>query len=144
MHLIAPEIRSDKCGDGKFGSRRGSRKHRGVDILCKGGSTIIAIVAGIVTKSRGIVYTDSNYHTYVEIQDIFGRYLRYMYVAGRVKRGSVVKEGQVIGISQSLQNRYKNKGMDDHIHLELIVNGTRVDPVKGLEMVLTTRKGRGK
>ena len=53
------EIRGhDKHGSGHYGASRGYRNHKGVDPVCVGGTIIRSPVDGVVTRCKGVVYSD--------------------------------------------------------------------------------------
>jgi|SRR3990167_2542777 len=121
-----PVRQSDKYGDGKYLASRGDRKHNGVDFACYPGTSILSNCNGLVTKI-GYPYASDPSYKYVEIKDASGYSLRYFYLNPFVNKDDEVKEGQVIGTVQSLQNRYP--GITGHCHLEIKdEQGKFIDP----------------
>ena len=101
---------------------RAMREHHGVDYLIPEGTAVFATADGIVqslsekntTHGKAITIDHGNgYQTsYSHLLDI------------RVKKGDKVKRGDIIAMSG-------NSGLSfaPHLHYEVILNGTRVDPV---------------
>lgn len=128
--LIFQEKRiSDKFGSGHFGASRGSRKHVGQDLIIEDEENVFSPIDGKVTK-LGYCYNDDLSFRYVEITN--SKFvIRVLYVDPLVDVGDWVKSGDYIGYAQSLQGRYK--GITDHIHVEIKVNGKYVDPALYLD-----------
>lgn len=128
MHIHTLEQRKcDKQGCGHWGASRGSRKHRGVDLVCDVGDYINSPVNGVVTKI-GFPYGDSNKHhiRYIEIENSEYKF-RVFYVDPAVAKGETVTTKTVIGVSQELGCFYN--GITEHIHLEIKdKHGNYVDP----------------
>jgi murein DD-endopeptidase MepM/ murein hydrolase activator NlpD len=117
----------DRFGDGEFGSSRdgGSRRHEGVDYVARPGQDVTAPISGYVTKI-GRAYENDRRLTFVEITNpALGYVARAFYVAPEVHEGDAVQLGQPIGLAENLQRRYR--GITDHVHLELIRDGRRID-----------------
>jgi murein DD-endopeptidase MepM/ murein hydrolase activator NlpD len=128
--MILPAIRgSDLHGKGYFGASRagGSRPHNGVDFVYAPGDTVAAFLSGTVSK-LGYPYADKLEYRYVEVRRTNGDRVRYFYVDPSVKVGDLVKAGEPIGKCQALPYA----GIIDHVHVECIVGGAHVDPVKYL------------
>lgn len=124
----------DGHGCGHYGAPRGGRKHRGIDLVCEGGTLIQSCCGGVVTRRRGVVYSDpkkSDWH-YVEITDKDGIHCRYMYVQHwDIEIGLKVKKGDVIGVAQGIETLYK--GITPHIHFEVRRNKrVYLDPIEYL------------
>ena len=139
LKAILPARECDDYGCGHFGAPRGSRKHEGRDIACYPGTLILPFEGGIVTK-LGHPYSDNprteynelNYR-YVEIQSDDGkRRWRYFYIEPSVKKGDKIYAYNPIGVVQDLRIVYGNKNgkkeIVNHVHVELILNGVKVDP----------------
>lgn len=116
---------SDKYGSGNFGAPRGNHPHNGVDYICPPDSQVQSPVDGIVTK-LGYPYGDDLSFRYVEITDKQQRKHRFFYVEPSVLEGWHIAVNDIIGMSQSLQKRYPE--ITDHIHYEVMINGSYVDP----------------
>jgi len=117
MRVICPVRQSDQHGAGYFGAPRGDRKHNGIDYACAPGSLVLACEGGNITK-LGYPYGDDLSYRYVEITDDQGCRARYFYVEPMVAEGERVSAGAVIGLSQSLDRRYR--GITEHVHFEVI------------------------
>jgi len=104
----------------KFGPR-GGRMHQGLDISGAHGAPIYAADSGtVVTVSHG-----SGYGNYVVISHGNGITTLYSHNSSNaVSVGQSVSKGQVIGYIGSTGN-----ATGPHVHFEVSVNGTRVDPL---------------
>lgn len=101
-----------------------SRPHTGVDWAHKVGTPIIAAGNGTVIKSEW----DSGYGRRVELQHTNGYVTAYSHMSSFAKGiapGRRVQQGQVIGY-------VGNSGLSTgpHLHYEVIINGSFVDPLK--------------
>ena len=121
------EVRAhDDFGFGHFGASRdgGARHHEGVDYVGFAGQDVVAPIAGQVTR-MGYAYSDGG-HKYVEITNSqTGYQARVFYVDATVAIGDELQLGQKIGSLKTLQVRYP--GITDHVHLEVMKSGARVD-----------------
>ena len=100
----------------------GSTYHRGIDIGAPSGTLIHAAAEGTITISA--------YHTamgnYVEIDHGDGLKTRYEHMSRRLcSVGDTVYAGSVIGRVGSTGN-----STGSHLHFEVWVNGTRIDPMQ--------------
>jgi len=103
-----------------FGMRNG-RMHQGIDIGAPHGTPILAADSGTVITSR----YGGAYGNYVVISHGNGITTLYSHNSSNaVKVGDYVSRGQVVGYVGSTGNATGN-----HIHFEVSVNGTRVDPM---------------
>lgn len=123
---------TDGWGSGAFNASRGNRRHKGIDFLCYPFICIHSHIAGKVTK-LGICYADDHSYRYVEITDASGLRHRTFYLYPGVKLHSKVNAGDVIGTSQDIQRRYRDrdvcKVMSQHIHYEVLdTNGNPLNP----------------
>jgi murein DD-endopeptidase MepM/ murein hydrolase activator NlpD len=115
MKAILPIRGDDKFGAGFYRAPRGDHTHKGVDFCCSPGSKILAIKGGVITK-LGYCYSDDLSFRYVEIMSSDGLYARYLYVEPSLRVGDHVMMGDILGHSQSLDERYK--GITEHVHFE--------------------------
>lgn len=117
----------DAWGDGAFGSSRdgGERKHNGVDIVTVDGEEFRSLGSGTITK-LGYPYKGNYIYRYVQVTSKDGSVWRYFYVNPSVELGLKIIKGQILGKTQSLEDRYK--GITPHVHFEIMVNGKYVDP----------------
>lgn len=110
-----------------FGPRRAptagaSRLHKGLDISNRIGTPISAPARGAVTFSG----SDGAYGISVRIDHGNGIVTRYAHMQKTlVKVGDYVQRGDVIG---ALGNSGRSTG--PHLHYEVIINGTPVDPMR--------------
>lgn len=132
--MIIPPIREqDNHGSGAYGSSRGSRKHRGIDLACYPESVILSDRDGHVSKI-GYPYPPNGnraHYRYVEITTEDGYRVRYFYVKPLVEKGAQINNRNIIGLSQTLQPIYP--GITDHIHVEVIKDGEHINPSDYLE-----------
>lgn len=106
------------------------RVHNGVDFSGSAGNDVVAVADGKITK----VYDDSFWGTIVEIDHGNGMTARYC----GVRKGSTPAEGAEVKIREkigSLGHIPVEIGEEDHLHLEVTVDGEIVDPLKALNKV---------
>jgi len=119
---------SDGFGSGHFGAFRGSRTHKGVDLLADSGEVIESPVTGTVTK-LGYPYGNDLSYRYVQITA--GDYdFRVFYVDPSVRVGQEVAADTAIGLAQDLGRRYP--GIPNHVHFEIKKDGAYLDPTPTL------------
>lgn len=95
--------------------------HNGVDISLAEGTPVAAGLTGKVTTST---YNDS-YGNYVVIEDQDGYEIRYAHLSSRsVSTGQQIEKGEEIGKVGSTGN-----STGPHLHLELLHNGERLNPL---------------
>ncbi len=130
----APVRGTDRWGSGHYGASRGDHKHRGIDFACYPESEVLSIAEGYVSK-LGFPYNPDDEKKggfrYVEVTDRLGYRLRYFYVDPLVVMGQSISRGQILGVSQSLQNPYP--GITDHVHFEVKNISGYTSPVEYLE-----------
>ena len=108
-----------------FGSRinpvTGKRhRHTGVDIPGDPGEDVLAVAAGLVTRSERV----NGYGNLVEIRHADGYTTRYAHnQANLVKEGDRVEKGQVIAFLGS-----SGRTTGPHVHFEVRRDGEPVDP----------------
>lgn len=96
--------------------------HEGIDIADDYGTPIVATASGVVTFAG---YTDGGYGNLVEIDHGNGFVTRYGHNSAVVVTvGMTVKQGQMIAAMGST-----GKSTGAHVHYEVRVNGTPVDPM---------------
>lgn len=122
LHVTATaKIRGhDIHGNGEYGAPRGSRTHKGIDLVCEGGTMIMSACDGVVTRTRGIVYSDpaKSFWHYIEVMDRNGVQNRYFYVEQwEIQPGQHVMKGEPIGVAQGIEGQYP--GITPHIHYEV-------------------------
>ena len=111
----------------KFGIRphplyKELRQHSGIDIAVPYGAKIVAADTGTVITST----YDSSYGNYVVISHGNGKTTLYAHLSSRsVSKGQTVTQGQTIGLCGST-----GVSTGPHLHFEISVSGSRVDPLK--------------
>lgn len=106
-----------------FGKRKspggiGSTNHKGTDWATPVGTPTVAIADGKVTTSK---YSASGGHILI-IQHSPGLETWYMHLNERIKVGSNVKQGQVVGATGNTGN-----STGPHLHFEIRINGVAVN-----------------
>jgi len=119
MKIINPTglgLREDSGGSGRFGSPRGQRKHKGIDLLCEPGQVVLAPTFGRIV--RAFPYADDT--KYVGCRIFNDQYMSklFYFVPYEDLIMDDVQAGQEIGIAQDISQKYGG-GMRAHIHLEL-------------------------
>ncbi|SCM78525.1 Peptidase, M23/M37 family protein [uncultured Pleomorphomonas sp.] len=101
-----------------------TRMHTGVDWAAPRGTPIMAAGDGIVTYARW----KNGYGNYIEVQHTNGYASAYAHQTGfakGIKEGVRVRQGQVIGYVGTT-----GLSTGPHLHYEVHVNGTPVDPLR--------------
>ncbi|OCK44390.1 hypothetical protein BA195_06850 [Tenacibaculum soleae] len=147
MHLPLKKIidrGNDPTGFGHFGAKRGTRKHKGHDIISVPGESVVSMIDGVVTKI-GYAYKNALQFRYVEVtNDTYRVWLMYLEHAN-LKVGQTVCAGQRVGYAMDIAKYHnakrakKNKllkkserkklvKMINHLHVQIWKNGKLVDP----------------
>jgi murein DD-endopeptidase MepM/ murein hydrolase activator NlpD len=125
---------NDPTGHGYYGAKRGSRKHKGVDLVGDPNDCVYSPIHGTVTRV-GKVYSNTNKFDLVEISnDMYRIKLMYVKLEG-AKVGQRVFEKDIIGKLQDVAG-YWNPMMLNHLHFEVYKNGMLTDG----EPLLTCRQ----
>ncbi|KAL6095379.1 lect2 [Pungitius sinensis] len=108
---------SDSWGQGHYGARRGTREHKGLDIVCNDGSTVYAPF-DVTLQGRVTVYTDANKAAINSGVNLRGEGLcfKLFYVQPDRVSGSV-RKGQRIGVMMPMQTVYR--GITSHVHVQM-------------------------
>lgn len=117
---------AEPTGNGWYGAKRGSKKHKGLDIKAKEGEPILSPISGVFVRT-GTVYTFTRrFQLAVVANEEYEVKIMYLTPqAGLV--GRAIREGDVIGYSQDVA-RYWGGGMINHIHVEVRKYGLLTDP----------------
>ena len=120
-------IRQDNYGNGLFASERsGNRMHKGIDLLSKVGTPVLAAKSGRVlaaTQNRGM-------GKYVIIQHKHNIISIYGHLSEiSVRKFDYVSQGQIIGKVGKTGNA-GNRNMLSHLHFEIRKNGVPQDPLQ--------------
>lgn len=116
---------SSGYGRRKSPTKGASSYHRGVDWATPTGTAVFASCGGTVTKAGW----GGGYGYVVYITHADGRQTRYAHLSKvLVKSGQTVSQGQRIALSG-------NTGISSgpHVHFEILINGSQVNPLKYLE-----------
>jgi len=110
----------------KFGVNRGNgRIHLGLDIGAAHGVNVVAADSGTVVAAT---YNEGGLGYYVAISHGNGMTTYYGHMSSyTVSKGDYVSKGQLVGYNGSTGN-----ATCPHLHFEVYVNGTRVDPLTKL------------
>jgi hypothetical protein len=124
-------IRNDAGGQGYYGASRGNRKHYGIDFQSVDGQDIVSPVSGIAINSSFINGKGITIPTVVIIPfnvNIGFDKLELLYVGPIGGGWRTVKAGDVIGQSVNLQSLGYPPNVGAHVHLQMRLNGTWIDP----------------
>ncbi len=102
-------------------------RHTGIDIACGMGLNVYAAEEGAVEKAW---FNSGGYGNHIVLKHSDGSKTLYAHLkAGGilVSTGEYVKKGQVIGLMGST-----GRSTGAHLHFEIIINGTRVNPFNWL------------
>lgn len=109
---------------------RTRRKHPGVDYSIAIGTKVYATGDGIISR---VETRFSGYGKQIEIDHGFGFKTKYAHLNGfEVRKGQKVKRGELIGYSGST-----GKSTGPHLHYEVMVNGTKTNPIHYMSKDLT-------
>nr|XP_019968721.1 PREDICTED: leukocyte cell-derived chemotaxin-2-like [Paralichthys olivaceus] len=107
----------DSWGHGHYGARRGTREHKGLDIVCSDGSIVYAPF-DVTLEGRLTVYTDTKKAAINNGINLRGEGLcfKLFYVNPDRTLGSV-RKGQRIGTMMPMQSVYP--GITSHVHVQM-------------------------
>ena len=96
--------------------------HSGIDVPAPKGVKILSAKSGVVITSA---YNKGGYGNYVVVSHGDGNTTLYAHMNSRaVKEGATVKQGDVLGYVGTT-----GRSTGNHLHYEIRVNNTRIDPV---------------
>ncbi|KAM4621491.1 leukocyte cell-derived chemotaxin-2-like [Polymixia lowei] len=116
---------SDRWGQGRYGAPRGSRVHRGLDIVCSDGATVYAPF-DVTLNGKLTVYTDPKKEAINSGINLSGQGLCFKLFYVKPDRTSGrVRKGERIGTMLPMQSVYP--GITSHVHVQMC---DRSDPTK--------------
>lgn len=117
-----------------FGApRSGGRKHKGRDIIGTPGMKFVAALPGKVTEVFEVAdIPGGGVSQGITVQHANNIKTRYLHVTPSVKQGDQVKAGQKLGVI----TKTDSISSAPHLHFEMIINGTHVDPDKAGNSIL--------
>ena len=122
-HLTTSNI--DRFTSSPFGPRSGGY-HYGIDLIgAKVGDPVRSMLRGTVVTAK----FDASAGNFVRVDHGRGVHTRYLHMDSfSVRAGQTVTEGQIVGT-------YGNTGQSTrpHLHLDVEISGTRVDPAPYLK-----------
>ncbi len=105
-----------------------SRMHRGIDFAAKTGTPIYSVAVGVIS----FVGRKGGYGNAVEVDHGNGLVSRYGHLSEfKIEIGALVKKGDLIALAGST-----GRSTGPHLHLEILQNGTQIDPSKYLSQFL--------
>lgn len=110
------DIRSDSGGCGRFGSKRGKRKHEGTDFLCEPEQVVRAVIQGRLV--RAFPYANDLSYTGCRIWGKEWMAKMFYFKPYEHLINESVLAGEVIGIAQDISQKYGCE-MKPHIHVGL-------------------------
>lgn len=125
---VTPPTYIKPISNGRFSSGfkfRWGRMHKGVDWSCPIGTAVKASSAGTVVQAGW----SSGYGYCITLSHPDGKKTRYAHLKKiLVSNGQTVKQGEKIALSGNT-----GRSTGPHLHFEIIVNGSQVDPLKYIE-----------
>ena len=113
-----------------------ANNHTGVDVAAAGGTNILSAKSGVVITST----YNSSYGNYVVVSHGNGQTTLYAHMRKRlVSEGQSVKQGDVLGLVGTTGSSTGN-----HLHYEIRINGSRVDPLNYYKGSTFTLRANGK
>ncbi|XP_078100873.1 leukocyte cell-derived chemotaxin-2-like [Sander vitreus] len=108
---------SDRHGQGHYGAGRGTREHKGLDIVCRDGSTVYAPF-DVTLHGKLTVYTDRTKAAINSGINLRGEGLcfKLFYVQPDRTSGSV-RKGERLGVMLPMQTVYP--GITSHVHVQM-------------------------
>lgn len=106
----------DNHGCGHFGASRGSRDHKGVDIVTVPGQAILSPITGKVVRIAYPYASDLSYKGLLLENDKY--VVKIFYINPTIAIGSQVTAGQKIAEAQDIAAKY-SPGMTNHAHIEV-------------------------
>ncbi|KAF7649823.1 hypothetical protein LDENG_00135420 [Lucifuga dentata] len=108
---------SDSWGQGAYGAGRGTRTHKGLDIVCSDGATVYAPF-DVTLHGKLTVYTDSRKAAINEGINLRGEGLCFkLFYVRPDKTSGEVRKGQRLGVMLPMQTVYP--GITSHVHVQM-------------------------
>lgn len=111
------------------------RTHTGVDLFCESGSDVACVADGVVKE----VWDDAMMGTCISVEHSGGvvSYYKNLYdeIPEGIEPGVTVNKGQIIATAGD--TALLEIAEESHLHFELAVNGTTVDPCEYIEFAST-------
>lgn len=122
-------VRNDEYGDGRFGAKRnGDRKHLGLDLEAKLGSSVYASKSGWARTSN----VPNGYGKLVLINHPGHWQTRYGHLSEfAIKKSQWVRQGDVVGFVGKTGNA-GSSGIAPHLHFEIRCKNSPLDPAQEL------------
>lgn len=118
----------DPQGCGSFGSSRGTRTHKGIDVIFEPGEDVLSPISGTISRYP-IPYANDRSIKAIEVKSDCYRVMLF-YVENQLPIGTKVSKGQKIATAQNIAAKYGG-GMTNHVHLEIYdCDGKLVNPEK--------------
>jgi len=136
------KIRSDAMGSGLYGAARGSRKHKGIDLVVEGKQVIDSPITGKVIREAypyagdlkwtGCQIIGTHEHKGLDVKLFYMKL--YSWVLKRIKEEGqfYCHAGLPIGLAQLISHRH-GEVMIDHVHFEIkqdVCTQVQLDPEK--------------
>ncbi|XP_077415373.1 leukocyte cell-derived chemotaxin-2-like [Vanacampus margaritifer] len=111
---------SDTWGQGHYGAPRGSRTHKGLDIVCDDNSSVYAPF-DVTINRKVIVYTDPSKAAINNGIEMEGEGLCFkLFYVNPDKTSGTVSKGQRLGVMMPMQSVYP--GITSHVHVQMCDN----------------------
>ncbi|KAM9373199.1 leukocyte cell-derived chemotaxin-2-like [Phaethornis superciliosus] len=104
----------DPHGCGRYNAPRGSRKHKGVDVVCTDGSEVYAPFTGNIDKQAKPYGNGNAIDDGIQLSGS-GFCIKMFYIKPIKYRGSI-KRGEKIGVLLPMQKVYR--GIISHVHIQ--------------------------
>jgi len=123
-------LRSDRGGSGKFGAKRGSRKHKGIDVKATVGQSVYAPKGVWQVDSVRTAYPNSPLKglLFKGTGSNSNLSFKILYFKPNVKKGQTIKSGQKIGEVQDVSSRYPGQDVTNHLHIQAYKRDKLVNP----------------
>jgi murein DD-endopeptidase MepM/ murein hydrolase activator NlpD len=145
MNPFAPIVKvqklrtTDSFGSGHFNAPRGSRLHKGIDIITTKGQPIYSPIDGVVSR-HSFAYSGDSSLELIEVKNDLHK-VKIMYCKPHLPIGTPIKKGDLIAYSQSISDKY-GVNMTNHVHFEAYVyrNGVAevFDPTNSFDFSKTS------